>query len=110
MQLWEILVPTVRPNGKPIRLRFHRVWDTRVRELTCGLTIHPPTKGVWVSPAGQLFEERMIPVRIACTTEQIHAIADMTAAYYEQQAVMFYQVSDEVHIKQYPCKSSMSVG
>ena len=38
--LWEILVPTIHSsNGKPIRTRFHKVWDKKVREISGGLTI-----------------------------------------------------------------------
>jgi hypothetical protein len=99
--LYEILVPTVRNNGKPIRRRFHRVWDEKVRKISGGLTVLTPAKGQWISPSGELFQERMIPVRIKCTREQIDKISDMTAEYYEQEAVMFYRVSDEVVIKHY---------
>ena len=101
-QLWEILVPTVRNDGRPIRTRFHRVWDAKVRAISGGMTILTPARGQWVSPSGELFAERMIPVRIMATTEEIEAIADETARYYEQLAVMFYKVSDEVRIKHYP--------
>lgn len=101
MQLWEILVPTIRADGKPIRTRFHRVWDKKVREITKGLTIMPPSKGQWVSPSGKLFTERMIPVRIACTRDQMDQIIDMTAAYYEQEAVMAFLISNEVLIKHF---------
>lgn len=79
------------------------MWDARVRAITGGLTVLPPGKGQWVSPTGQLFAERMIPVRIACTEDQIHAIAKMTAAFYEQEAVIYYLVSSRVfihHVKQ----------
>ena len=100
-QLWEILVPCVRNNGNPIRTRCHRVWDAKVREITGGLTILPPTKGQWVAPNGELFAERMIPVRIVANESEIDEIADMTAAFYEQLAVMFYRVSDDVRIKHY---------
>ena len=99
--LWEILVPTVRNDGRPIRTRYHRVWDGKVRAITGGLTVLAPARGQWVSPAGELFVERMIPVRIACTESQIGAIADMTAGYYEQLAVMYYRVSDRVVVKHY---------
>lgn len=99
MELWEILVPTQRNNGKPIRTRYHRVWDSKVREISNGLTILPVTKGQWVSSDGSLFSERMIPVRIACTEEQINTIIDMTIRYYDQLAVMAYRVSDKVIIK-----------
>jgi len=97
MELWEILVPTVRRvGGKPYRTRFHRVWDAKVRALTGGLTILRPAIGQWISPDGELFKERMIPVRIACSREQITTIIDFTLVYYDQLAVMAHKVSDEV--------------
>lgn len=99
LQLWEILVPTIRNDGRPIHLRFHRIWDKKVRAITGGLTILPVTKGQWISSNKELFEERMIPVRIACTREQIEQIIDMTLKYYEQLAVMAYKVSEEVIVK-----------
>jgi hypothetical protein len=99
--LWEILVPTVRNNGKPIRTRFHRVWDNKVREISGGMTILHPVKGQWVSPDNELFAERMIPVRIMCSEAQIKDIADITAAHYEQKAVMYYRLSDKVVIENY---------
>ncbi len=99
--LWEILVPTIRNNGKPYRTRYHRVWDSKVRNIAGGLTILTPAKGQWISPKGKLFAERMIPVRISCTREQIYQIMDMTASYYEQEAVMCYKISEEVIVKQY---------
>jgi len=100
--LWELLVPTVRPNTdgeKFFTLRYHRVWDQKVREITRGLTVMPPTKGQWISPSGTLFVERMIPVRIIATRAQIEEIMDMTLAFYEQQAILCYRISDEVFIR-----------
>lgn len=100
--VWQILVPTVRNDGRPIKTRFHHVWDEKVRSITGGLTIQPPAKGQWVNPHdGALFVERMIPVQIVCTRRQIEQIADMTASYYEQKAIMFSKVTDEVYIKNY---------
>ena len=97
--LYEILVPTIhRENNKPIRTRYHRVWDSKVREITGGLTIFNPAKGRWISPNGELFSERMIPVRIMCSEINIINIALMTKKYYNQLAVMYYRVSDEVKI------------
>jgi hypothetical protein len=99
--IWEILVPTETQAGKPIRTRQHREWDRRVQRVTGGLTVLQPVRGQWVSAQGLLVAERMIPVRIACTEPQINEIADMTAAFYDQDAVMFYQISDNVTIKNY---------
>ena len=101
VELWEVLVPTVRTDGKPYTTRFHRTWDAKVRAIAGGLTVLTPAKGQWVSPAGDLFQERMIPVRVACNATQIEQIADLVAKQYEQQAVMFYRVSDLVRIKHY---------
>ncbi|MHA2264040.1 MAG: hypothetical protein ACXAEN_16725 [Candidatus Thorarchaeota archaeon] len=100
MKLWEILVPTIR-SGKPVRTRSHRAWDERVRAITGGLTIFKPAKGEWIAPDGELFAERMIPVRVMCTEEQIEKIADITAKFYEQKAIMFYCVSGECTVKHY---------
>ena len=100
IQLWELLVPTIRRvGGKPYRTRYHRVWDAKVRSISGGLTIFHPVKGQWVSKEKQLFVERMIPVRIACTREQIEQIIDMTLVYYDQLEVMAYLVSEDVIIR-----------
>lgn len=101
MNLYEILVPCTTNEGRPIRTRQHRVWDAKVRALAGGLSIMPPIKGQWVSVENELFAERMIPVRIATTSEVMEQIADMTARFYEQKAIMFYTVSQEVIIKHY---------
>lgn len=96
--LWEIFVPTQNNDGKPFRTRFHRVWDKKVREISGGLTILKPATGQWVSDDDELFKERMIPVRVMCTSEDIVKIADMTKNYYNQLAVMYYKITDEVVI------------
>jgi len=96
--LWEILVPTVRNDGRPFKLKYHRVWDERVKAVSGGLTIVSPVNGVWVSPTNETFKERMIPVRIMCTREEILAIAEMSKVYYEQEAIMVFRISREVYI------------
>ena len=121
--MWEILVPTEkrikskRPDPadgygddyaealedwqrrNSYTTRYHRVWDAKVREITGGLTILTPAKGQWVAPDGVLYAERMIPVRIVATREQIDKIIDFTITYYDQLAVLCYKISDEVIIR-----------
>lgn len=136
--MWEILVPTEKrvksacpdpadfgdvedysravttwERRNSYTTRYHRVWDARVREITGGLTILTPTKGQWVSPSGELFVERMIPVRIAATREQIEKVIDLTLEYYDQLAVLCYKVSDEViirHVCDKGCQYAKDVG
>lgn len=98
MEMYEILVPTKSNEGKPFRTRYHKVWDKKVRKITGGLTINLPVKGEWVDETGRLFAERMIPVRIMCTSLQICQIAEMTAEYYDQKAVLYYLISNKATI------------
>lgn len=99
--MWEILVPTERrlDPGRYYTTRYHRVWDAEVRRITGGLTILTPAKGQWVSPDGELFSERMIPVRIVATRAEIDRIIDLTLEYYDQLAVLCAKVSEEVIIR-----------
>lgn len=97
--LWEVLVPCQWNDGKPVHTRHHRVWDRRVREVTGGLTIMRPAKGQWVdATTAKLYEERMIPVRVMATQAELRDIIRITVEHYQQLAVMFFQVSDEVQI------------
>ena len=99
-EMWEVLVPTKTKLGKPIRLKHHKNWDAYVRKITGGLTILKPGRGQWIEPTtGSLFEERVIPVRIACTRAQIEKIVDFTIQHYNQIAVMALKVSDDVILK-----------
>ena len=70
MSLWEVLVPTVRNNGKPYHTRYHRVWDAKIRKISGGLTILSAAKGQWIHQ-NSLYSERMIPVRIIATRKEI---------------------------------------
>jgi hypothetical protein len=98
-ELWEIMVPCQRNNGRPYRTRHHRAWDTQVQRITGGLTIMRPTIGKWVSPSGDLFRDRMIPVRVACTSAQLDEIVRRTLNHYPDQIAIFaYKISDEVKI------------
>lgn len=87
----------MRNDGRPIRTRFHKVWDKKVRAITGGLTILTPAKGQWLSAeTGTLYIERMIPVRIACTRDEIITIAGFSKKYYEQDKILVYRIADEV--------------
>lgn len=98
--LYEILVPCQFNDGRKVRRRFHRVWDAKIRAITGGLTVLTPVKGQWIDK-GQLYDERMIPVRIACTAKQIIKVADITAKHYMQIKVMYYTIGTDVHVVSY---------
>lgn len=100
--IWEILVPTERrlEPGKYYTTKYHRVWDKKVREITGGLTVMAPARGQWINPStGEFFKERMIPVRIMATRDEIEKVVNLTLKYYNQLAVLCYKISDEVILK-----------
>lgn len=105
LRLFEILVPAqfankVDEDGFPINIpiEMHRFWDMKVLAITGGLTIRQAAKGLWKSKIGEevITEEPMIPVRIACTNTQMQEIAQFTKEWYQQEAIMYYKLSDEV--------------
>lgn len=133
-RLYELLVPTEKrvktPRPKPgpgdfgdgypgelarwqkrnsYTTRYHRAWDEKVRVITGGLTVLQPAKGQWTSEYGSVFRERMIPVRIMATPEQMEKIVDMTLDYYDQLAVLYYEVSNNVKIRR-RCDSGCQYG
>jgi len=98
-KIWEILVPTITNEGKPIRTKQHKHWDAKIRQLVGGLTVmQPNVNGEWVSPQGEVFAERMIPVRVYCTERQMIVIAGFTKTFYDQEAIMYYCISSDVKI------------
>lgn len=101
VSLWEIKVPTVYNDGRPVRTRHHRAWDAKVRVISGGLSIFKPAKGQWVSQDGKLFIDRVIPVQIACTEKQINRIADITAKHYLQLAIFVFKISTDVKVIHY---------
>jgi len=101
-QLWEVLVPTMFNDGRPVKVAYHREWDKKVMEISGGLTIMKPSYGKWASTKGIEYAERMIPVRIVCTEEQAEEIVQMTMDHYEQLAIMAFRVSNSVIYEKAP--------
>ena len=98
--LYQIMVPTIYGDTElPIRTRHHKQWDIFIRNLTGGLTINGVSKGQWIDPkTGTLWCERIIPVQIMCSPEDITKIIDFTLKHYRQKAVMYCVLSNEVKI------------
>jgi hypothetical protein len=101
--LWEILVPTEKrlptTKNKYYTTKYHKNWDAKVRKISGGLTILTPTKGQWISDTGELYSERMIPVRFIATKSDAEKIVDFTITYYDQLAVLCYKISNCIILK-----------
>ncbi|MCX6753028.1 MAG: hypothetical protein NTW62_01615 [Candidatus Nomurabacteria bacterium] len=99
--LWEILVPTHFNSHEKIEISHHKEWDLFVEQITKGLTIESPTRGIWLDENNNKYEERMIPVKISGSKKQMLKIADFTARHYKQKAISFYKISEEMYIINY---------
>jgi hypothetical protein len=101
-KLFEILVPTMYGDTvKPISTKHHKEWDKVVRSLSGGLTILKVGKGQWIYQ-NNLFEERVIPVRIFTDDKTMKKIIDFSFQHYRQIAIMYYVVSTECYIVDNP--------
>lgn len=99
MQLWEILVPASN-NKQKFSYNHHKEWDSFVRNISGGVTILKTGKGEWISPEGELFEDRVIQCRFSVfNLKQVEEIIDFTLKHYDQLAIMAYRISDDVIIK-----------
>ena len=96
--LWEVFVPYHSNAGKKFSLKHHRQWDEIIRSIAGGLTIFKISKGQWVSDDNQIYFDKMIPVRIACTEDQIDKIIQITMDFYDQEAIFCFRVSDLIKI------------
>lgn len=92
------MVPCYYNTGKPVRTKHHKEWDKVVEGIAGGLTIYRPSLGKWKDKDNTSYHERVIPVRIACTENQIAQIAKFSLKHYRQIAVLVYKISDEVKI------------
>jgi hypothetical protein len=104
LKIYEILVPTAYGDTrKPISTRHHKNWDKFVRKITGGLTILSIARGQWIHhDTAELFEERVIPVRIACKEKDMQKIVEFSLCHYRQFAIFYYKISDEVIIYKKP--------
>lgn len=70
-QMWEILVPYTSNAGVRYEHSHHQKWDREVQKIAGkdGITIQTRSKGKWTSPKNEVFEEKMIPVRLVATEE-----------------------------------------
>lgn len=97
--LYQIFVPVADNDGNDFPIEHHKAWDNRVKSISGGLTINKRSRGIWQSQmTGKIFEEKMIPVSIFCSSDEIKRIILMTLNHYDQQAIMCYKISDTVMI------------
>tara|TARA_R110000824_G_scaffold400038_1_gene606672 strand:+ start:4577 stop:4948 length:372 start_codon:yes stop_codon:yes gene_type:complete len=107
--LWEILIPASSTKTQFSGVH-HKAWYAKIIELAGGLSVFKTLKGEWISPNGEVFKDRMSPVRISCTLPEIKHIMFITKAHYDELEIMAYKVSDHVLFYDGEKYRSQSVG
>jgi len=92
MKLFEILIPAER------KLEHHLDWDAKVTSITGGLSIMPIIRGHWQSDLECIVREKMVPVRLIASDEQMLQIAQLTGEHYQQKSIMYYVISQEAFV------------
>lgn len=95
-RLWEILIPTCSNMGVEYTIEHHKKWDKEAKKISKGITIFSLVKGQWKNPRGKIFSEKMIPVRLRATTEEIKKIGQYTLKHYKQEVTWVYEVSSNI--------------
>jgi len=94
--LWEILVPVDYSDGSGfIPIEYHKQWDAYIRRISNGMTILRSAIGEW-GDGDNIIRERMIPVRLLATREELDKILEVTKEFYKQKVVMAYKLSSDV--------------
>jgi hypothetical protein len=94
-RVWRIMVPQADNRERRFSARHHLNWQHTVINISGGWTIHEPARGAWKDD-GEVQFEKMRPVDIVCTAEQIKEIVEMTAHHYMQIEVLAYEVSNNI--------------
>lgn len=98
--LWEILIPVTHKDGTPVTEKDHRIWRSSLEAIGVHQFLAPGAVP-WIVNEPHLVGVRMIPFRVACTQEQITQVANLTASYFGQDAILLYRVSDDVTLIRY---------
>ena len=92
------MVPKYSNEGIEYSIPHHQVWDKYVTDLTGGQTRFKKAHGQWFNEDRILFSEEVIPVGIYCNEKSIDQIINFTIDHYQQEAVLAYEVSNNVKL------------
>ncbi len=106
---FEILIPVAPNKGEPTtdemyaKLDFnkdgtifnkahHGTFIRKVLTVAGGYSWLPEIDGAWVNSHCEVVKEKMIPIRVACTDENIKEIASFAKQHYEQEAIFVLEI------------------
>lgn len=92
---FDVILKTCENNfdrGWLFTAKHHRIFYKFILNLSKGYSVLSELEGVWQNEKGTIYQEKMIPVRIACTDEQIKEIAEFAKTHYEQEAIFVLEL------------------
>jgi len=98
LDLWEILVPVANNQKVPFSDDHHEAFRRILRQLpgNNGTTTRPVGDGDWVDgDTGELFAEKMIPIRFRACRADAERMAAHARKFYDQIEVMAYRLAPE---------------
>mgnify|MGYP003395241913 CR=1 FL=1 len=96
--LYEILIPVADNDGKTFsNAHVTKFWDLIIATAN-GLTVMPNVKGFWVD-GGRTFTDENTPLRVVATKDEIRFIAHQAKSHFNQLAILYYKISDDVVFK-----------
>lgn len=95
--VWRIMVPEKDNCGRRFSARENLAWEDAVINISGGWTIQPLATGAWTDGEEDTVQiERMKPVDIICTDEQIKQIVNLTGHRFRQKVVLAYKISEHI--------------
>lgn len=93
--VWDVIVPA-RPNNKRDPAKCHQELADKIVNSCDGLTVLPGF-GRWRNPRTNLVDDEEILVyRFTADYQTAWLFANETKAIFDQEAVAFYKVADEM--------------
>jgi len=87
-EIWEFLAPT-EYKGKPIKTKYHKALDEKLKDIENDIVILVPTKMKWSTK-----NTDYIPIRII-TNSKIDKLFEVITEHYDT-TVTIYKVSSKV--------------
>ena len=95
--LYEILIPVADNDGHTFSNSYRKIFVDILIKETGGLSVLPTVKGFWIDK-GITYADENTPLRVICTGEDIERFAYIAKEHFNQLAILYYKISDDVVI------------
>ena len=99
-KLYEILIPIINNRGERFSAEHHKKWNNKALKIAGKFIIMKVIKEEWINLFGkEFYKNKMIPIRISCTKNQIEKIIQITIKHYNQEVILAYIISEKALLR-----------